>query len=66
MSNYLWRPLFSHENIHHKNWIREDNRIENLELWTTMQPSWKRPEDLIAYAKEILDIYQNPELVKLD
>lgn len=35
----------------------DDNRLENLELWVTMQPSGQRPEDLVKFAKEILDAY---------
>ena len=54
----------SDHHIHHinKNW--RDNRIENLELWVVKQPLGQRAEDLIAYAKEILRLYE-PESITI-
>lgn len=64
MENYLERKLLKNENVHHINGDRLDNRIENLELWNTLQPAGQRPNDKLKYAKEILQQYENLEEVE--
>lgn len=57
MEKYLGRVLLLHENIHHINGNRLDNRIENLELWSSHQPHGQRVLDKIIWAQEILNQY---------
>ena len=37
--------------------MKDDNRPENLALWTRPQPTGMRVSDAIAWAREILDRY---------
>lgn len=59
LEKHLGRRLLPNENVHHINGVKDDNRIENLELWVKAQPQGQRPKDLISFAREILKTYEN-------
>lgn len=57
MEKHLGRYLLPEEEVHHRNAVRHDNRLENLELWTRSHPAGSRVTDKVEWATQLLRQY---------
>jgi hypothetical protein len=58
MEKFLGRYLTKEETVHHRNGVRDDNSVENLELWIKAQPSGIRAKDALDWARKIIELYE--------
>jgi hypothetical protein len=58
MEENVGRLLLPTESVHHVNGVRDDNRIENLELWSSIHPAGQRVSELLDWAHDLIALYE--------
>lgn len=58
MESHIGRKLLKGEHVRHINGVKNDNRIENLQLWTVPHPHGIKAKDALEWAKETILRYQ--------
>lgn len=57
MAGIIGRELRREETVHHVNGVRDDNRPENLELWSGRHGKGQRVVDHVEFAVDTLRLY---------
>jgi hypothetical protein len=65
MEDALGRPLAPDEQVHHRNGVRTDNRLANLELRVGAHGAGITSDEAIAWATEILNRYAPDRLIEV-
>ena len=67
MEQLLGRKLKNDELVHHKNGIRSDNRLDNLELWSTSHPYGQSVSDKLEWCHWFISEYnrENPKPISV-
>ena len=64
MEKHLGRLLAADETVHHINGKRNDNRVDNLELWVSFHPPGQRVPDIVEWALAVVARYSPNYLTK--